>query len=110
MSSARDETCRQVLACPMGGNDADAATIREYLIKLLEGMWKEREDFNGKRPFGNSGWHYDLYKALGQNDLIQVTFDEDGFLEDFVTDDEQRRADALIGNAIRYLGRDTSAT
>ena len=35
-------------------------TIKGYLKELSLTLWKEKECFNGKRPFGNSGWDYDL--------------------------------------------------
>lgn len=41
-------------------NDANAVNIKDYFIKLLEILWIEGEGFSGKRPFGNSGWEYDL--------------------------------------------------
>lgn len=53
-----------VLDLPMGQNDADAATVRGYLKALLTKLWNEGEGFSGKRPFGNSGWEYDLYFPL----------------------------------------------
>ena len=42
----------------------DSETIRQYLYQLLRSVWRENEEFSGKRPFGNSGWQYDVYKAL----------------------------------------------
>lgn len=53
-----------ILDLPMGENDADAKTVREYLKALLSAVWKDGESFSGKRPFGNSGWEYELYTAL----------------------------------------------
>lgn len=57
-------TGEQILATPMQKNDAQASTIREYLAALAKGVWVQGEGFSGKRPFGMSGWHYDLYQAL----------------------------------------------
>ena len=48
---------------PMGKNDIGAKTIGEYFEKLLLTLWDEQEDFSGKRPFGNSGWEYDVYAS-----------------------------------------------
>lgn len=45
-------------------------TIREYLIALLATLWVEKDGFSGKRPFGNSGWHWDLYDALGRAGIV----------------------------------------
>lgn len=53
-------------------NDAEAETVRQYLGKLLEKAWTEGEDFSGKRPFGNSGWEYDLLNPLALAGMIQA--------------------------------------
>jgi hypothetical protein len=89
-----------ILDVRMQPNDADAATIREYLVKLLSLVWLHGEGFNGKRPFGNSSWQYELYEALGRGGFIDIEFDEDGYLEDCDND----RGDQLITLAIRALG------
>ena len=47
--------------------DSDAGddlTCREYLCALLRVLWREQEGFSGKRPFGNSGWEWDMEDAL----------------------------------------------
>lgn len=48
----------------MAPNDAYAATVREYLVALLAAVWDEGEGFDGKRPFGNSGWEGEVLEAL----------------------------------------------
>ena len=55
----------------MTKNDAKAKTVREYLKMLLERLWEEGEGFSGKRPFGNSGWEYDLYAALEEKGVTE---------------------------------------
>ncbi|OPG13660.1 hypothetical protein [Microbispora sp. GKU 823] len=92
-------TGAQILDTPMPPNDADAATIRDYLIALLSLVWDHGEGFNGKRPFGNSSWQYELYAALARAGHIKATFDEDGYLDD--VDDTKGRK--LISEAIRAL-------
>jgi len=92
-------TPQQILALPMGENDADAATIREYLIALLAALWDEKEGFNGKRPFGNSGWDGDFVAALIQAGAIEGELDEDGYI--VRCDDDA--AETLIA-AIQALG------
>jgi hypothetical protein len=57
-------TGEEILNVKMAENDAEAGTVKEYLKKLLEALWDEGEGFSGKRPFGNSGWEYELYGAL----------------------------------------------
>lgn len=95
-----EPTGQQILDLPMEENDAEAATIRGYLIKLLATLWDEGEGFSGKRPFGNSGWTDDLDRPLGRAGLVEATFDEDGYLDDI----DRKRADELIHRAIQALG------
>jgi hypothetical protein len=45
-------------------------TIRDYLYMLLNKLWIEEEGFNGKRPFGNSGWKIDLPTQLAKHGFI----------------------------------------
>lgn len=103
-----EPTLPQILDLPMSENDADAETVRGYLIELLAAVWQEQEAFSGKRPFGNSSWCYELYLPLAKAGYVQATFDEDGYLDD-MSGDEQRKADLLIATAIRYLGEADAA-
>lgn len=88
-----------VLDVKMHMNDANAETVRDYLKALLLKLWKEDEGFSGKRPFGNSGWQYEVHYALAKADLIKCEFDEDGDLVDY----DQDHADKLILEAIKTL-------
>jgi hypothetical protein len=98
------ETGRRVLALPMEENDAGQTTIHGYLVALVDGVWEEREGFSGKRPFGNSGWEWELYAALSHGGLIPGIFDKDGYADPFLMSPETRkRADTLIGLAIGAL-------
>lgn len=89
-----------VLNLPMQENDAEAATVREYLVALLDQLWSRGEGFSGKRPFGNSGWQYDLYLPLIQAGMIQGTIDDDGYIDDV----DETAGDRLILEAIAQLG------
>jgi hypothetical protein len=88
-----------VLDLPMEANDANAKTVRDYLKALLEQLWHEEEGFSGKRPFGNSGWTWDVYRALVQGGAIDGKIDQYGDLLEF----NQDKADKLIFEAIRSL-------
>jgi hypothetical protein len=57
-------------------------TVRQYLIELLATLWSEGESFSGKRPFGNSGWEYDVFVPLIKAGHIPGSVDEDGYVED----------------------------
>lgn len=96
-------TPRQILNLPMTKNDSGADTVRGYLLALLGAVWREKEGFSGKRPFGNSAWECDLYQALIKADVIPGTVDEDGYLDTIAYEDEQK-ADELILAAIAALG------
>ena len=89
----------EILLLSMPENDAGARTIGGYLKKLLAALWTDGEAFSGKRPFGNSGWDYDLYAALVRGGAVEGALDEDGFVDDF----DKESADKLIFAAIDYL-------
>lgn len=86
-----------ILDLPMRQNDAEAATVRGYLVALL------RVAMGIKSPFGNSGWVYDLYEALIRGGLIEARLDSDGLVEDWGAVDEHE-ADRMIQAAIDALG------
>ena len=71
-------------------------TIRGYLHLLLTVMWDQKVGFSGKRPFGNSGWEYDLYFPLVKNNIVGGRLDEHGFLEDV----DEEKADQIIFKCI----------
>ncbi|HEY8878251.1 MAG TPA: hypothetical protein VIN03_11845 [Roseateles sp.] len=75
--------------------DSGAKSVREYLRELLSELWHEEECFSGKRPFGNSGWQWDVYRELVAANLVNGQLDRDGNLEDF---DEE--AGALLMQAV----------
>jgi hypothetical protein len=89
-----------ILDLPMGENDAGADTIRDYLKRLLFEVWSKNEGFSGKRPFGNSGWEYELYHALIEGGAsFAGSINEDGDVEV----DDSDELDTLIFDAIEAL-------
>lgn len=90
-----------VLNVPMDDADSGAKSIKQYLKLLLERVWQEEESFSGKRPFGNSGWSYDLYKPLVIAGMVEGEI-IDGFLE-ILSDESKREADLLIFDVIDAL-------
>lgn len=88
-----------ILDLPMGRNDAKATTVRDYLKALLSELWREEEGFSGKRPFGNSGWKYEVFKALIDGGAIAGKLDEHGYVEQIDSD----AADRLVQKAIVSL-------
>lgn len=88
-----------VLDLAMQENDANAVTIRDYMKALLRGILTEREGFSGKRPFGNSGWDWDMHKPLVKTGLVKGVLDTDGNLEEH----DAEKADRLLLSAIDDL-------
>ena len=62
--------------------DVGKTTFREYFKELLFRLILEEEGFSGKRPFGNSGWKWELYGILVSQGFITGELDEDGDLLD----------------------------
>lgn len=94
-----EEEAKEILALPMKPNDAAADTIRDYMKTLLVQLLTELDGFSGKRPFGNSGWEYDLFAALISGGKIEGRLDQDGF----VAKVDNRKAQAMILEATRWL-------
>lgn len=97
-----------VLKVKLQANDSGADTVEGYLIALLSAVWDEQEGFSGKRPFGNSGWEYDLYKGLIAAGAVDGKLDGDGFLEE-IDAANRKKADQLIKAAIQSMGELTRA-
>lgn len=72
-------------------------TIKGYLEELLITLWKEGEQFSGKRPFGNGGWEHDLYRPLVNNNVIEGSINKYNELNDF----DYKKADKLIEELIK---------
>lgn len=102
MTTIASEVAGRVLDLPMPDNDAGAATVRDYLIRLLALAWEHEEAFNGKRPFGNSGWQYEVYAPIVRAGLLPGAFDE---YDELGGDFDYREADQLILAAINELGK-----
>lgn len=61
-------------------------------------LWSETEGFSGKRPFGNSGWEFDLYKPLVEAGAIKGKI-EDGYVDNV----DEKAGNAAIFSAIDAL-------
>jgi len=84
------------------GNEACVPTLGDYLASLLTELWREKENFSGKRPFGNSGWDYAVYICLHNAGIISLTLDEIGDIETLDSDQEQK-ADLIIDSLVKYV-------
>lgn len=62
-------------------------TVRKYLVLLSREVWEQEDRFSGKRPFGNSGWQFEVYAGLVRGGFIEGEFDDDGlYLDDVDTE------------------------
>lgn len=101
---ARQSQGGTILDVPMNPerNDAKADSIRDYFKALLHELVSEQDGFSGKRPFGNSGWVYELSSALTYAGVVEGSvWEEDGDWEIECKDDDA--AMVLIHDAIRAL-------
>lgn len=98
-------TPQQVLDTPMDdhSNTAGASTVRGYLVMLLVALWEQKEQFGGKRPFGESGWQYDFYVALGKAGYIAYREDANGDIDHV----DKALANILIEEAIDALMKES---
>lgn len=84
---------------PIISDDVDeGTTLKEYLILLLDTLWYEDESFSGKRPFGNSGWQYEVYASLIRAGVIEGTLDEYGYIIDFNESKASKLVRTVIGS------------
>lgn len=79
-----------------GGDLQETMTIREYLRNILDTLWAEEESFNSKRPFGNSGWQWDVYQALIRGGFIDGKLDSDGYIAKF----DEKKANQFVRELI----------
>lgn len=75
-------------------------TVQGYLQRLLSDLWQKEESFNGKRPFGNSGWQWEVYGALIEAGHIPGEIDEDGCIEDV----DEQAGEAFVLSLIGQIG------
>lgn len=80
----------------------DHGTVRDMLFKLLSTLWSEVEDFDGKRPFGDSGWIWDIFFALANAGVVQFgePDDEGGYDP---TDEQIDAATQFVTDLIHYV-------
>lgn len=72
-------TNKEILELEFESTDlGETITIKEFFKRLLTTLFEEEECFSGKRPFGNSGWDYDLCICLAQNGIIDSDCQDKG--------------------------------
>jgi len=88
-----DPTPAQVLACPIGKNDADATTIGGWLVAHLRELWHE-----GHLRIRDDG---PVTKALIAAGYVEGEVDDDGYLDGY----DDKRVDRLVAEAIESLAQ-----
>ena len=85
-----------------GPSGSGKVTVVEYLKALLTELWQEEEGFSGKRPFGDSGWQFDVYKGFVAAKLIKGDIDTEGE-EDWLNECDGEAGLALVLEVIKLL-------
>lgn len=96
---AKEKSLLSALDIRFDSDAGDNITIRDYLSALLEMLWHEKDGFSGKRPFGNSGWHYELISPLIKHGYITGELDED----DCVNSYDSKEANAYVMQLIKAM-------
>jgi len=92
-------TREKILELPVMRHDlGDTLSMREYFERLFLKLWEENEGFNAKRPWGNSGWEYDVYVTLIKNKVIDGELDEDGYINKI----DAVKANKFVADEILY--------
>lgn len=69
-------------------SDFGPVTVQEALLRLSLQVWKEGEEFSGKRPLGNSDWQ------------SQIT---DAVIAAGLSEDDWREAEQAVADAFGYF-------
>ena len=67
--------------------ESETVTLKQYFHMLLLKLWISEEVFDGRRPWGNSGWTYDVFVVLIKNGLIPGKIDDEGFVKEVDVDE-----------------------
>lgn len=87
-----------VLDAKITTSDVGTVTVREYFKRLLRTLMDQGEGFSGKRPFGNSGWEYDILPPMVKLKMIPGGLEDgDYYASDY---NEYRAATILLVNAL----------
>ena len=90
---------RDVLAVVVRIRGLGAVTLGDLLRRILTEFWGDPE-FDADRPFGFSGWRYEVCAALIRAGLLEGRLDGNGDVEEC----DEVAADRLIREAIETLG------
>lgn len=80
MSDITPEKIEKLLDMEIDTYDFDSITFREWIKAVLKTFFYEEHCFDGKRPFGSSGWTCDIEQHLAYLDpsvIDKVTYHND---------------------------------
>jgi hypothetical protein len=93
------KTIDRALNAPMGEGEL---TVRRYLCLAVTNLWRDGENFSGKRPVDNSDWQWRIYGALVKAEVIEGSFDEDGYLDQVDTAHGDKVMHAAIDSVFKW--------
>lgn len=76
----------------------DTLSMREYFERLIIKLWDDPIGFNAYRPYGNSGWKWDVYVTLIKHKVIEGELDEDGCVKEV----NEKAASKFVAEEILY--------
>lgn len=95
-------TNKEILELKFESTDLERTiSIRDFFKELLTTLFKKGECFSGKRPFGNSGWDYDLCVCLAKKGVIDGKCSKYEDFDDW--DYDSKEADSKILELIKEL-------
>lgn len=90
-------TNKEILELKFESTDLGAEiTIKDFFKKLLTTLFEEGECFSGKRPFGNSGWDWDLKICLVKNGVVNGEYNSKYDDWDFDSEEVDKKIFELI--------------
>lgn len=92
-------TREEILELPVMRWDISAElSMREYFERLFIKLWDEADNFSGNRPYGNSGWKWDVYATLIKYKIIEGELDEKGYVKEI----DEKAASKFVSDEILY--------
>lgn len=58
------EQLAAALEFEVAAGEGKTVPLREFFVLILGQLWEEADEFSGKRPFGNSGWYFEIIWGL----------------------------------------------
>lgn len=93
------ERLRAAAGAQVRTEGVEPMTVAEFLRRVLSDFWEDPE-FDANRPYGASGWRYDVRAALIRAGVVEGSFDADGYVEQY----DELAVDDVIKDLIDTLG------